>query len=57
MMKICFADRAQKEKIDLAGLTFDQIDEKLKAAVIKGEEMPKGYWQSLAPFSLETIVD
>jgi len=44
-------------KIDLAGLTPAQIDEKLKEAVVAGEEMPRAHWQSVEPLRLPTVVE
>ena len=51
------ADRDEKVKIDLAGLTKEQIDDKIRDAVIKGEEMPRAHWQSIAPLRLPTVIE
>jgi hypothetical protein len=51
------ADFGNKVKIDLAGLTPAQIDEKLKEAVVAGEEMPRAHWQSVEPLRLPTVVE
>ena len=50
-------DFGAKTTIDLAGLTEEQIDAKLREAVLAGESMPRAFHQSQAPLRLPTVVD
>lgn len=50
-------DFGAKVAIDLAGLTEEQIDSKLREAVLAGDSMPRAFHQSQAPLRLPTVVD
>lgn len=51
------ADYALKEKIMLPNLTAEQVEDRIRQAVIAGEEKPRSYWQSKAPLRLPTVVE
>lgn len=50
-------DFGKKVKVELAGLTAEQIDAKLQAAVVAGDSMPRAFHQSVEPLRLPTVVD
>ena len=51
------ADFAKKLKVDVAGLSDAQIEERVKDLVIKGEGMPRALHQSIEPFRLPSVVE
>ena len=51
------ADFAKKIKVDVAGLTDAQIEERVKEMVAKGDGMPRALHQSIEPFTLPTVVE
>jgi hypothetical protein len=51
------ADFANKHKIPLTNLSAEQVEEKLREAVILGDEMPRAYYQSQAPLLQPTIIE
>ena len=51
------ADFDYKVKIPLTGLSSSDIDTKIAEAVTKGEDMPRAYHQSVAPYRLPAVIE
>jgi len=51
------ADFARKEKIMLPNLTEEQVEGRIRQAVLDGETKPRAYYQSHAPLRLPTVVE
>lgn len=41
----------------LTNLSAEQVEERIRQAVVDGEHKPRAYFQSVAPLQLPTIVD
>jgi hypothetical protein len=54
---VLFADFAKKIKIELPNLSAEQVEEKLREAVLHGDRMPRAYYQSKAPLLQPTIIE
>ena len=50
-------DFARKVRVDVAGLTPAQLEDKLREMVSKGETMPRSLHQSIEPLLQKTVVD
>ena len=50
-------DFAKKVKVDIVGLTPEQIEERVKDMVEKGDGMPRSLHQSIEPFSLPAVLE
>ena len=51
------ADYGKKLKLELAGLSEEEIDRKLQEAVEGGDHMRRSYAQSIQPFQLPTVIE